>query len=161
MEATLYKITIGTKNALILSINAADALESIDSKSGTRSLEVAGKATFSLDDSGRISSYKLKSATHQPKYGCDAIISHGVRASMAQEAALKPKPVVLSQHETKPNKPKSVQRAAKPKNHTKKPAKNEKSPLNPKFFISGSVKPSVLSGERKESGKVGAARAFE
>jgi hypothetical protein len=137
MEATLYKITIGTKNALILSINAADALESIDSKSGTRSLEVAGKAKFTFDGDGNITSYKLKSSNHNPDFGRNAIISHGVRASIAQESALSQKPVVLSQHETSHPGHKTHQRGFRSKkSHQAASKQKRQSPLNPNFFIS-------------------------
>jgi hypothetical protein len=136
MEAYLYEIAIGGKKTLVLSINAADALEIIGSKAGTRSIAVAGKASFTIDDSGRIARYKLKSTTHHPNYGRDAIISHGVRASVAQENALQKKAVVLSQHETNTYARQGQQNSAKSQNHTKKSAKNKRSTLNPKFFIS-------------------------
>lgn len=137
MEANLYKIMVGAKRALILANNAADALESIGSKSGTRSVEVAGKARFTLDVDGNICTYKLKSGHHTPVFGRNAIISHGIRASISQDASLNQKPVVLSRHETNHSTLKSNRNGSRSKKSSTSVNKPKRqSQLNPRFFIS-------------------------
>lgn len=138
MEAKLYKITIGKRDMLVLSVDAADALEGLESRSGTRSMELVGKAEFSVNEAVNITRYRLRATNHDKGYGQNAIISPGIRAVIAQDKSQSNKVTVLSKNENNaPAQKKMRQQGYKTRKSTKRSEhKKYEKPLNPKFFIS-------------------------